>query len=132
MDVDSRIFVHLFSAIASHQQQQELTMTNDYYGKVDNFVSTMAQGSKALSRRKYARLRRLIELDFLSLSPLHQCQSKNPFMQFWDPLAANCYNVSCGHHFENRNGECFYQNITRALSCANSKEIIHLKSWEVR
>lgn len=124
MDAD-RIFVHLFSAIAI-PHEQDLAMTNDYYsGKVDNPVATK-------SRRKYAKLRRLIELDFLSLSPLHQCRT-DPFMQFWDPLAANCYNVSCGHHFENRNGECFYRNITRLLSCNKSKQdIIQLKWWEVR
>ena len=98
-----------------------------------------------LRKKQYHRLRHynhLLELDFLSLSPLHQCVT-DPFVQFWDPLAGNCYNISCGYHFENRNGGCFYRNITRpqnrlcshksAITTSSSGEkLIQLKWWEVR
>ena len=38
--------------------------------------------------KRRIQLRHLIELDFLSLSPLHRCRT-NPFTQFYDPLAEN-------------------------------------------
>ena len=53
---------------------------------MDLTMSYMDIPKKRPKRR--IQLRHLIELDFLSLSPLHRCRT-NPFMQFYDPLAGN-------------------------------------------
>lgn len=101
--------------------------------KNGNFLTNAFEDEATLkTSRKKVRRRQVIELDFLSLSPLHRCRT-DPFMQFWDPLAGNCYNISCGYHFQNRDGGCFYRNITRPpRQRLCTREILELKWWEVR
>ena len=98
-------------------------------GNLLHFPQIIEESAKnGLDRRKH---RLVLELDFLSLSPVHNCRT-DPFMQFWDPLAANCYNISCGYHFENRNGGCFYRNVTRGLKCSHKSQPKSLNWWQVR
>ena len=35
------------------------------------------------------------------------------YVQFWDPIYDNCYNIVCGFLYTNTGGYCEYRNITR-------------------
>ena len=84
---------------------------------MDLTVSYMDNPKK---RPKKRQLRHLIELDFLSLSPLHRCRT-NPFMQFYDPLAANVIYFWPSH-----------QSFSREINCLASSKLVLLNDRLLR
>ena len=65
------------------------------------------------------------DLEFMS----ENCQTE-PYLQIWDPVGHVCYNLSCGIHFEAKDGGCFFRNVTNAdLVCDSTSE---MQWWQFR
>ena len=65
------------------------------------------------------------DLEFMS----ENCQTE-PYLQIWDPVGQICYNLSCGIHFEAKDGGCYFRNVTNAnLVCNSTSE---MQWWQFR